>query len=317
MKRFETFLTRHNLAGGILAILLLFFAFSPMMAEKSPGRGFLGVSVEKLSADDLQEMNVSHGVRVTDVVAGEAAEKAGFQKGDVIQSFNQKKIETPRDLVEAVRGCSPKTEVTIKLVREKKNREISVVLGETKVREHFPILPDRKTFRLLFKGGPYLGVQIEKLNPDLAEYFEVKPDDGVLILQVEKDSPAEKAGLKAGDVIMDLNGKAVKSTGAVHEIVAGMEEGDPVEITIIRHGKKTIFKAVLGERPGFHEMNILKQYRGDRCRVIIPEIQVDIPDIEGCKVIIREKLGQLEKKLKEAEKKIRRKLQHINECICI
>ena len=62
----------------------------------------------------------------------------------------------------------------------------------------------------IFRSGGYLGIVLQELNADLAPYFSVKAGEGVLIVRVEKDTPAEKAGLKAGDVIVQMGEKTVK-----------------------------------------------------------------------------------------------------------
>jgi predicted metalloprotease with PDZ domain len=327
MKRFEKILSHGIMVTGMVMILFLFFATSPVIAEKSSNEGFLGVSVEKISTDEMKELNISHGVRVIDVVEGEAAEKAGIQEGDIIQFVDMKKIETPGDLVKGIRNNAPATRVKIKLLRDKKIEEISVVLGKFEPMEGFHNRPDKRSFKLLFKDGAYLGIHMCRLNQELAEYFKVKPDNGVLILSVDKDSPANKAGLKAGDVIVKLNEKSIRSPEEARDIISEMKGGDKVDISVIRHGKKTVLEAELEKGRGFRGMNILKWHNKGRCEIVIPEISIpeisipeiylEVPDFKDCKIIIHKNLKKVEKKLKEAEKKIRRKLENIRECLCI
>lgn len=98
------------------------------------------------------------------------------------------------------------------------------------------------------KGG-YLGVQIQNLDGQLADYFGAK-DGGVLITEVIEDSPAEKAGLKAGDVIVSVAGEDVDDTGELIVEVRDHEPDSKVELNVIRKNRKRKMKVTLGEAPG-------------------------------------------------------------------
>lgn len=84
----------------------------------------------------------------------------------------------------------------------------------------------------------YLGVSIQNLDPDLAESFDVETTEGVLVAGVESDSPAEKAGLKRGDVIVEFEGKRIKSISELRNAVAMTKPGTEVEIVILRNGER-------------------------------------------------------------------------------
>ena len=101
---------------------------------------------------------------------------------------------------------------------------------------------------------PYLGVQTQELNADLAEYFNVKEDGGALVLNVMEDTPAEKAGLKSGDVITRINDDAIEDPGDLIRAMEHRDEGDEVTVTYVRHGKTATAKATLEEnrQSGFH-----------------------------------------------------------------
>ena len=92
----------------------------------------------------------------------------------------------------------------------------------------------------------YLGVMIQNLTPDLRESFGLKENEGVLISDVIEGSPAEKAGLKRGDVVIQFNGKKVKDVSEFRNMVALTPPGTKVKILVMRNGKRREFKVVLG-----------------------------------------------------------------------
>ena len=236
-----------------IAVLLL---GNLLMAGNSK-KGYLGVSIEKLGKEGKQEHNVTHGVLILDVVSKSPAEKAGLKEDDIILFFGKDKIRTPDDLVEAVRNTEPGTEVTLKIVRDGKEKTISASIGKYKTGSHFSFNTGDSNV-LFYAGGSgiYLGVRIQEMNEDLAGYFGVKADEGLLILEVEEDSPAEGAGMKSGDVIVEIDGDPVEDADDIHDILEGFEEGETVDVTVIRKKRKQSFKVELEETEGWNRIGI-------------------------------------------------------------
>ena len=107
------------------------------------------------------------------------------------------------------------------------------------IKTHKPILLDEK--------AGYLGVHIQNLTEQLGSHFKVKDGKGVLVSEVVKDSPADRAGLKAGDVITKVDDQKVKSTFELTEAVRSYEPKTKVTVTIVRAGKTKKLNATLGE----------------------------------------------------------------------
>ncbi len=102
------------------------------------------------------------------------------------------------------------------------------------------------------KAG-FLGVQIQDLSEQLSDYFKVKDGNGVLVSEVVEGSPAEKAGLKAGDVVTKVDDNDIESSSDLTMTIRGFEPESKVSISVIRDGKKKKLKATLGEtKGGFH-----------------------------------------------------------------
>ena len=102
----------------------------------------------------------------------------------------------------------------------------------------------------------WLGVSIQNLTPDLAKSLGIKETEGALIAGVENSSPADKAGLKRGDLITEMNGKKITDATALRNVVASMAPGAKADIKIIRSGKELTITAVLGE---YKEKKIVKK----------------------------------------------------------
>ena len=315
-----------------------------VMAEKSSRKGYLGVSIERISRDEREDLGVSHGVLVTYVKSKSPADIAGILEDDVILYFDGKKIRRPNDLVEAVRNTEPKTDVKVTLVRDGKRLDIDVNVGKLRSPHIYSWKGDDDVITIVRSGGGYLGVQLHELNANLAGYFGVQEDGGALILEVEEGSPAADAGMKGGDVIVGMDGEEVIDPLDVHEILSDFEEGDEIDIEIIRHKKKQKFKVELDEHPRYSSFKALKGLRGldginrMKMHIDIPrDFHIEIPDIpdiifeddcdfemdidKGIKDRLREKLDgiryEFKGNTKENLKDMKRKLKHLKEIDCI
>lgn len=322
MKRLKNVGTVGGLTAGAVLFLVLVVANHPMMAEKTQGKGYLGISVEKLSDGELKEMNLTHGILVTRVIKDGAAYEAGMKENDVIQYFEQEIIHSPGDLVDVVRDSNPGAKVKIKLIREGKEKSVTVTLGRLKEKRLKFHWPGKKGHLLWVGEGAFLGVHIHELEAELAEYFGVKPKKGVLVLAVEEGSPAETAGFKAGDVIVRMGDKDTTDTKAIHEFLSEHEEGDEIEITVVRHRKTKKLMVVLGKQKGFGSWNFFKEKKGDRYLFHVPEIHiprfhVEVPDGEECRIIVREKLEKVREKLNRVKEELKKKLKEIKVVIHI
>jgi len=257
---------------GFPAVLFLFAALLFSDAAAASRRpGYLGVSVEKLSIDDKKELKADFGVLVGDVSEDSPAEKAGIREDDVIQYFNGDKIRRTQDLIRRVRETKPGAKVKIGLIRESKSLEVEAEIGRLHRSEIITRGPEGRRFR--YSGGRSLGVRLHELNPDLSEYFKVKEDEGALVTEVEEDGPAEKAGIKAGDVIVKIDGDPVTGPEDIAEILSGLDEGDEVEIMLIRKGIRQTVKAEVEER------NFQFQFNMPEMNIRVPDIDIDVPDV--------------------------------------
>lgn len=299
----------------VVMVLALAGTLALLAAEKSE-RGFLGVSVQRPDSSQREKLGITHGVLVVGVEKESAATKAGIQKDDVILSVNGEKIRDTQSLTDIIRELAPGSALKIGLWRDGKAQEVKAVLGKYE-RPKRLIWHGSKLSKTI-RSSAYLGVNLLEFDTDLAAYFSVKAGEGVLITGVEKDTPAAKAGLKSGDVIVEIAGKPVKESKDIHEALADLKKGDSVAITVVRHGKKQTLKA----EPDFdRHQRVFRIFSGDKdieiehlelpeLNIRIPEIHPqapcppDVPDVDEITERVHKKLDKVLFKVDEGLKKI-------------
>jgi serine protease Do len=116
-----------------------------------------------------------------------------------------------------------------------------------------PINMAKKIIEQLKSNGEvtrgYLGVNIQDISKDAAEYRGLKNNKGALVSRVFPDTPADKAGIEAEDIIIKVNGKDIEDTRALTRMVADIPVGDTADVVVMRNGKTRKFKVEIGKRP--------------------------------------------------------------------
>ena len=276
------------ISSSLLLLLILTLIYIPdglLSAEKeSKKKGYLGVSVQELTRHQKKELKADFGVVITSIEEDSPADKHGLMEDDVIQQVNDVKIRRSSSLPRMIRKIPPGDKAKLTVVRDGKEKTITVTIGRLKSSHSyaFSVGPGKNVLKWYRGGDAYLGVQLFELNKDLASYFGVKEDEGALILGVEEDSPAEKAGLKSGDVITKIDDENITDPEDVQEIISELEEDDEIKVEIIRQRRKQNIKVTLGERNGYHnffispDKNIQLKRRLDKSfDIFIPELKRD------------------------------------------
>ncbi len=253
---------------GLLALGCLFTVSLDAGEEKSDKAvAFLGVSVNALERHEKENLGVKWGVRVAVVERKSAADQAGIEVDDIILTFDGEKVRRSFDLIEMVGEHKPGDLVNLELLRDKQKKSVQVALGKRSDKRFFPLdRPGEGRWKMVapemekFVKRPFLGVFIEEIEGDFAEYFGVKEKTAVLIRSLEKEGPAAKGGLKAGDVLLQVADNKIEKAGDVMKALHEMKAGDKVDITVMRHGKSLKLNLVLGER---EEPRMFRFFRGD------------------------------------------------------
>jgi serine protease Do len=223
------------------------FAQSPGLLDSMDDEGWLGVEISEVSADQAKELKLpeAQGVYVTDVVADSPAAKAGLEAKDVILEYDGRQVEGTVQFRRLVRETPPGRTVKLTVMHDGQEKKLTVQVGdgarnlESRLRVVVPPRPFHFNFTMpeFMPGrGPTLGIEAEDLSGQLGEYFHVPGGEGVLIRDVHADTPAAKAGLKAGDVITKVDGTAVKNVGELREQLREKREQKSVTLAIVRNG---------------------------------------------------------------------------------
>lgn len=232
--------------------------------------GYLGVQTKDVNSDNFSSLGLSsvRGVAVEKVMEGSPAEKAGLQAGDAIVRVNGEEITSAKKLTRLIGEIAPDHTASITVLRGGSEHEVAATIGKrdpkSLVSGNFPSAlfegkgtpftfktPDFPDFGELPKldnfpdgskvfvwrsgGSAQIGIGVSALTKQLAEHFGV--EKGVLVNEVRADSPAAKAGLQAGDIIVETDGKTISSETDLIRAVNSKKEGD-VSVTFVRGGAR-------------------------------------------------------------------------------
>jgi serine protease Do len=202
-------------------------------------RGYLGVLIQKVTPEIAESlgMDKGYGALVANVSKDGPAEKAGVKVGDVIVEFDGKEVKDSGDLPIVVARTAVDKKVRMKVLRDKKEIILNVVVGELKEEEVLASVPE--------KGE--LGLTVQRLTPQMAESLGIEKAEGVVVSAVEPGSAADEAGIRRGDVIMEIDRKAVRNTDDYKKAVAGVRKGRGV-LFLVRRGESTLFLALKPQR---------------------------------------------------------------------
>jgi serine protease Do len=256
----STLLTAASITGALLA------AASPALAQsgvdiltlRGPGSS-IGVEITELDADKAKASAVENGVVIANVQPDTPAARAGFQSGDIVVEFDGEAVRSARQFRRLVEETRPGHEVKATVVRDRSRRAVSVtpelaaaartpkVLRLPALRQLQPNAKSGVPFRIEpiapFNAQQRLGLSVMPLQPQLAEYFGAK--QGLLVTGVTADAPASRAGIKAGDVILEVGARPVENASDVTEGLRTAEAGGTVDIKLLRDKKELVLKVAV------------------------------------------------------------------------
>jgi len=202
-------------------------------------RGWLGVLIQRVTADIAESLGLeeARGALVADVVEDGPAEAAGLQVGDVIIEFDGQRVEESNDLPLMVARTPVGSEVILQVLRDQETEEIEVTIAE---------LADDEVEVAGAGEGEEFGLTVQTLTPEIAENLGVDEEAGVVVTAVDSGSPSEEAGLRRGDIILEVNRQSIDDVDEYLEAVEGRGKGKNV-LFLVRRGDNTIFLALKPE----------------------------------------------------------------------
>jgi len=220
--------------------------------------GYLGVSLGEVTAEKAKELKMpaERGVLIEDVEADSPAAKAGLKIGDVVTEFAGQRVEGVAQFRRYVVETPAGRTVALTVWRDGRTQQVSATLGDmgdvvrNRIGDRITTLMPREngnafSFRMpdiqMFSSmaRPMLGIRTEDLDGQLGAYFGAPDSEGVLVTHVNAGSAAEKAGMKAGDVIVKVDGSRVRDTNDLREHMRDAREKKTVPVAVIRKGAET------------------------------------------------------------------------------
>lgn len=199
-------------------------------------RGWIGVSVQTVTPEIAQSFGLKEpkGALVGGVVDGSPAEKAGVKRGDVIIAFNGKDIKQMSDLPRLVAETPVGKAVDIKVIRDGKEVDLKITVAE---------LTEERTRAQMPVSEESLGMRVDNITPRLAHQLRIKDKSGVVVIDILSGSPADMAGIQAGDVIKEVNRKPVKDLKDYEAAMRKVSKGSPV-LLLIKRGGQTFYVSI-------------------------------------------------------------------------
>ncbi len=204
----------------------------PQLKERGQvTRGWLGVAIQPITPDLGKKFSLKqpNGALVSDVMEASPAEQAGVKQGDVIVAFDGKTVKSSTDLPHIVASTPVGKEVPVMVIRDGAEVTLRVKVGELK---------EEQVAAAMTSTSPKtkLGIDIQELTPALARKFGLKGEKGIVITEVEPDSPGDEVGLQPGDLILEINRVRVTTVNQVRRVLEKTKPDEPTLLLVKRDG---------------------------------------------------------------------------------
>jgi serine protease Do len=198
-------------------------------------RGWLGVVIQRISPELAAEFGLSDdkGALVSKVMPDGPADKAGIERGDVIVEFNGHRISDWNELPRQVALTPIDRKVEVVLMRKGDRKSVSAVVGKLEEPETQQLARATEV-----PGASAFGLRVQNVTPEIANQLGLEEASGVVVTAVQPGSAAEEAGVRRGDVILEVDRYEVKNTEQLRE---KLDESDDGALLLVKRGDATLF----------------------------------------------------------------------------
>ncbi|MBN1382006.1 MAG: DegQ family serine endoprotease [Deltaproteobacteria bacterium] len=196
-------------------------------------RGWLGISVQDITDDMAENLKLKekNGALVGNVFEGDPAGQAGIKTGDIIIEINGEKIKNTHELLNIVASLKVGNEVSIRVLRDGNILTFEVTVGERK---------EEKELAQKGKTAEKYGMSVQEITPDMAKHFGLTEQTGVIITGIQQGSPADEAGFKVEDIILQVNKIKITSMSVfLKEMTKGKQQD--ILLFLIKRGEANLF----------------------------------------------------------------------------
>jgi serine protease Do len=224
-----------------------------MVISLGEGNSWVGVETEEVNSEKVKELKLpaERGVFIEKVLPDSPAAKAGLKENDVVTEINGQSVEGTVQFRRMIHEIPAGRTAQLRVWRDGRAQTIEVTLGNAEQghRAWMQASPRVFSFRMpeipemppmewngnvLFGEHPRLGIEAQDLEGQLGKFFGAPDGEGVLVQSVNAGSPAEKAGIKAGDVITSLNGERIRTVGELRAKLAAAKDVKNVKVGLLR-----------------------------------------------------------------------------------
>jgi serine protease Do len=232
-----------NGIGFAIPINLAKSVFKDLRETGHVQRARLGVRIQDVDKATMQALNLPNrqGALVPQVESGSAADKAGVQAGDVIIELDGEPIHRSHDLPIRIARHQPGDKVVLVVIRDGKRKKITVIVEEMPDEEHAKMRNKKKA---IAKHG----IVVEPLTAKAAARLNTRTKTGVVVKQVRRGSPAAKAGIQRGDVVLRIDGHDVKNIASFEAYANKLSENHALRMLLDRHGDQVFVIVVAKKR---------------------------------------------------------------------
>ena len=225
------------------------------------GSGWLGVETQEVTTEKARELKLSaeRGVILGKIIPDSPAAKAGLKENDVVTEINGQRVEGAAQFRRMLHEIPAGRTIQLTVWRDGRSQSLNATLGKSEERHRsmkmvtptpgtfafrmpdMNVIPDIPSMEwnggMLFGGSPRLGIDAEDLSGQLGTFFGAPDGEGILVREVNSGSAAEKAGVKAGDVITSLDGDRIRSVGELREKLSAKrdEKEKSVKLGVLRN----------------------------------------------------------------------------------